>query len=154
METSHSNRSVNFWVPFCLAIGFILIFAPVMTAGFSGKAFAKGAVAAEKNDFKGNVLNLSGRTIGSVDADGNILNINGKAVGSVGTGGTVFNINKKKIGSVDADGKVRNKPGTLLGSVNANGDVFNRNGRQVGSVEAFGNIVLIGGAAQLLLLKR
>ena len=77
---------------------------------------------------------------------------NGVSVESViGEAVSQISFHKKIIGKVDSDGKVFNQSGTMLGSVNENGQVLNRNGKKIGSVNADGNIMLIGGAARLLL---
>jgi hypothetical protein len=101
-----------------------------------------------------NVFNPVGTPIGSVDEAGSVYNRLGRLIGSVDDRGIIYNISKNPIGKVEAGGKVFNRVGTLVGSVDDEGDVFNNNGRKIGSVQSPfpGNIMLIGGAAWLLLL--
>ena len=125
---------------------------PTPMGGFHNQAFARDEKTPEKDAPKNNVLNLYGRALGSVDMEGVVFNLYGRSVGSVDTDGIVYNVSKIVIGKVDPSGTVFNQSGTILGRVDAGGEVFNRTGRKVGSVLVDGNIILMGGAARLLLL--
>lgn len=134
-----------------LAIGVICIISLSLMPHFNGPVFAKSD---EKEKPELNVFNPAGRPIGAVDDKGNVYNPVGRLIGTVDGSGTIYNISKKPIGKVDVRGKVFNRVGKLVGSVDDEGNVFNNNGRKIGSVKspAPGNIILIGGAAWLLLL--
>lgn len=134
-----------------LAIGLICIISLTLMLDPKGPAEAK-------DDGKGkpelNIFNPAGTPIGSVDEAGTVYNRLGRIVGSVDPKGIIYNISNNVTGKVEADGKVFNRVGTLVGSVDDEGNVFNKNGRKIGSVKSPlpGNIMLIGGAAWLLLL--
>jgi hypothetical protein len=136
----------------CLLWGLVCLVVLTAPQHSAQEVFAQTEKAGEKENAEGSVLNRFGRVVGSVDANGDIFNRFGHALGSVEADGTVFNVSEIVIGQVKPNGDVLNQSGTVLGSVNANGEVFNRSGRMVGSVNAPGSIVLIGGAARLLLL--
>ncbi|MGD8227646.1 MAG: hypothetical protein PVI20_07690 [Desulfobacteraceae bacterium] len=108
----------------------------------------------EKEKPELNVFNPVGTPIGSVDEAGSVYNRLGRLIGSVDPKGIIYNISNNAIGKVEANGKVFNRVGTLVGSVDDEGNVFNKNGKKIGSVKSPlpGNIMLIGGAAWLLLL--
>ena len=108
----------------------------------------------EKEKPELNVFNPVGTPIGSVDEAGGVYNRLGRLIGSVDPRGTIYNISNNVTGNVEASGKVFNRVGTLVGSVDEEGNVFNNNGKKIGSVKSPvpGNIMLIGGAAWLLLL--
>jgi len=134
-----------------LAIGLICIISLTLMPHFRGTAEAKND---EKEKPELNVFNPVGTAIGSVDEAGSVYNRLGRLIGSVDPRGTIYNISNNPIGKVEANGKVFNRVGTLVGSVDDEGSVFNNNGRKIGSVKppVPGNIILIGGAAWLLLL--
>ncbi len=135
-----------------LAIGLICIISLTLMPHFKGPAEARNG---EKEKPELNVFNPVGTAIGAVDEAGSVYNRLGRLIGSVDPKGTIYNISKNPIGKVEADGKVFNRLGKLVGSVDDEGNVFNNNGRKVGSVKSpiSGNIMLIGGAAWLLLLR-
>jgi hypothetical protein len=135
-----------------LAIGLICIISLSLVPYLKGAAFAKNDET-EKPEL--NVFNPVGTPVGSVDEEGGVYNRLGKLIGSVDGSGTIYNISKNAIGKVEANGKVVNRLGKLVGSVDDEGNVFNNNGRKTGSVKSPvpGNIILIGGAAWLLLLR-
>ncbi len=134
-----------------LAIALICIISLSLMSHFNGPLLAKSD---EKQKPELNVFNPVDTPIGSVDDKGNVYNRLGRLIGSVDSRGTIYNISKNAIGKVEASGKVFNRVGKLVGSVNDEGNVFNNNGRRIGSVKSPipGNIILIGGAAWLLLL--
>lgn len=134
-----------------LAIGLICIISLTLMPYPKGTAEAKND---EKEKPELNVFNPVGTAIGSVDEAGSVYNRLGRLIGSVDPRGTIYNISNNPIGKVEANGKVFNRVGTLVGSVDDEGSVFNNNGRKIGSVKppVPGNIILIGGAAWLLLL--
>jgi hypothetical protein len=134
-----------------LAIGLICIISLTLMPHFKGPAEARNG---EKEKPELNVFNPVGTAIGSVDEAGSVYNRLGRLIGSVDPKGTIYNITNNPIGKVEADGKVFNRLGKLVGSVDDEGNVFNNNGRKIGSVKppVPGNIILIGGAAWLLLL--
>jgi len=135
----------------CLVMGILCIILFALLADFGTQAFAQKN---QKEKPELNVFNPVGRPVGAVDDEGNVYNPVGKLVGSVDGSGTVYNIFKKPVGKVDAKGQVFNRVGKLTGSVDEEGNVFNNNGRRIGCVKSPvpGNIILIGGAAWLLLL--
>lgn len=147
----NGKKDVNLKEGICLVMGAIFIFSVALILGPSCQAFAQSD---QKDKPELNVFNPVGRPIGAVDNEGNIYNPIGKLIGTVDNSGTVYNIFKKPVGKVDAKGQVFNRVGKLTGSVDDKGNVFNKNGRIIGSVNspAPGNIILIGGAAWLLLL--
>lgn len=134
-----------------LALGLICIISLTLMPHFKGLAEAKND-GKEKPEL--NVFNIAGTPIGSVDEAGTVYNRLGRIVGSVDPQGTISNISNKVIGKVEVSGKVFNRVGTLVGSVDDEGSVFNKNGKKVGSVKppVPGNIILVGGAAWLLIL--
>jgi len=143
------NRNLGAYIS--LVIGLMCIISLSLMPYLNGPAFAKSH---EKEKPELNVFNPVGTPIGSVDEEGSVYNRLGKLIGSVDSRGTIYNISKNVIGKVEANGKVFNRIGTLVGSVDDEGNVFNNNGRKIGSVKSPvpGNIILIGGAAWLLLL--
>jgi hypothetical protein len=153
MARSTCERSILFCVIIFLVITGLCVFESASISHLNGQAFAQ---ASKKDSFEPNVFNRTGRPIGGVDADGNVYNLQGRPIGSVDSGGTVYSVFQKPLGKVDSTGKVFNLIGTLLGSVDAYGNVFNINGRKLGSVKPPDpeNIIQIGGAAWLLLLRR
>ena len=136
---------------FSLAIYLIFIVSLSLIPYFNAGVFAKSD---EKEKPELNVFNPVGTPIGSVDDQGSVYNRLGRLIGSVDARGIIYNISRSPIGKVEAGGKVFNRVGTLVGSVDEEGIVFNNNGRKIGSVQSPipGNIMLIGGAAWLLLL--
>lgn len=134
-----------------LAIGIMCIISLSLMPHFNGPVFAKSD---EKEKPELNVFNPVDTPIGSVDDQGNVYNRLGRLIGSVDARGTIYNISKNAIGKVEDSGKVFNRVGTLVGSVDDEGNVFNNNGKKIGAVKSPipGNIILIGGAAWLLLL--
>jgi len=134
-----------------LITGIICILSLSLMPHFQGPAEAKND---EKEKLELNVFNPAGTPIGSVDAEGGVYNRLGRLIGSVDSKGTIYNISKNAIGKVEANGKVFNRVGKLVGSVDEEGNVLNNNGKKIGSVKSPipGNIILIGGAAWLLLL--
>ena len=134
-----------------LATGLICIISLSLMLHFNGPAFAKND---EKEKPELNVFNPVGTPIGSVDEAGSVYNRLGRVIGSVDGKGIIYNISKNPVGKVEAGGKVYNRVGTLVGSVDEEGIVLNNNGRKIGSVKSPipGSIMLIGGAAWLLLL--
>ena len=134
-----------------LAIGLVCIISLILMPHFKGPAEAKND-GKEKPEL--NVFNIAGTPIGSVDEAGNVYNRLGRIVGSVDPKGTISNISNNVIGKVEVNGKIFNRVGTFVGSVDDEGNVFNKNGKKVGSVKPPipGNIILIGGAAWLLVL--
>ena len=134
-----------------LVIGIICIISLSLMPQLDGPVFAKSD---EKEKPELNVFNPVDTPIGSVDEAGSVYNRLGRLIGSVDSSGIIYNISKKPIGKVDARGKVFNRVNKLVGSVDDEGNVFNNNGRKIGSVKSPipGNIMLIGGAAWLLLL--
>lgn len=147
----NGKKNINLVEGICLVMGAVFIFSLTLLADFSSQAFAQRD---QKDKPELNVFNPVGRPIGAVDNEGNIYNPVGKLIGAVDGSGTVYSIFKKPVGKVDARGQVFNRVGKLTGSVDDEGNVFNNNGRKIGSVKspAPGNIILIGGAAWLLLL--
>jgi hypothetical protein len=136
-----------------MRIGICIFFGSFLILGSYVNPCARGGVSTPKEKPEGNVFNLSGMTIGSVDNEGNIRTSYGYRIGSVDKNGIVFNVSKIIVGKVDSGGKIVNQSGYTLGSVNTEGDVYNVNGRKLGHVEARGDIYLIGGAARLLIFK-
>ena len=134
-----------------LVIGVLCIISLSLMPYLNGPVFAKSD---EKEKPELNVFNPVGTPIGSVDGEGSVYNRLGRLIGSVDGKGIIYNISKNPIGKVEANGKVFNRVGKLVGSVDDEGNVFNNNGRKIGSVKSPipGNIILIGGAAWLLLL--
>ncbi|MGD9031610.1 MAG: hypothetical protein PVH02_03035 [Desulfobacteraceae bacterium] len=134
-----------------LAICLICIISLSLMPYLNGPVIAKSD---EKEKPELNVFNPVGTPIGSVDEAGSVYNRLGRLIGSVDTRGIIYNISKNPVGKVEAGGKVFNRVGTLVGSVDEEGIVFNNNGRKIGSVKSPipGSIMLIGGAAWLLLL--
>ncbi|MGD8984292.1 MAG: hypothetical protein PVI53_09715 [Desulfobacteraceae bacterium] len=137
----------------CVAfvIGVLCIISLSLMPYLNGPVFAKSD---EKEKPELNVFNPADTPIGSVDDQGSVYNRLGRLIGSVDGKGIIYNISKNPIGKVEANGKVFNRVGKLVGSVDDEGNVFNNNGRKIGSVKSPipGNIILIGGAAWLLLL--
>jgi hypothetical protein len=134
-----------------LATGVLCIISLSLMPYLNGPVFAKSD---EKEKPELNVFNPVDTPIGSVDDQGSVYNRLGRLIGSVDSRGTIYNISKNAIGKVEDSGKVFNRVGTLVGSVDDEGNVFNNNGKKIGSVKSPipGNIILIGGAAWLLLL--
>jgi hypothetical protein len=134
-----------------LAIGIIAIISLSLMPNLEAPVLAKSH---DKGKPELNVFNPVGTGIGSVDEAGSVYNRLGRLIGSVESNGIIYNISKNPIGKVEAGGKVFNRVGTLVGSVDEEGNVFNNNGRTIGSVKSPipGSIMLIGGAAWLLLL--
>jgi hypothetical protein len=147
----NGKKNINWVEGFCLVMGVVFIFSVALILDSSNQAFAQKD---KKDKPELNVFNPVGTPIGAVDDEGNIYNPVHKLIGSVDGSGTVYSIFKKPIGKIDARGQVFNRIGKLTGSVDDEGNVFNNNGRKVGSVKSPspGNIMLIGGAAWLLLL--
>ncbi len=135
-----------------LAIGIICLISLSLVPYLNAPVIAKSH---EKEKPELNVFNPVGTAIGSVDEVGGVYNRLGRLIGSVEDDGIIYNISKNPIGKVEADGKVFNRVGKLVGSVDGEGNVFNNNGRTIGSVKSPvpGSIMLIGGAAWLLLLQ-
>jgi hypothetical protein len=152
METFKMNKGLNNGRLVFASVVVLLfyIFSPAI--GLSGQNFAQSHNAPQKQGPKGNVLNLYGRALGSVDAEGNITNLYGRSLGSVDKNGIILNVSKSPIGKVEPDGKIFNQAGTVLGSVDIQGNVYNISGRKVGEVKIPEGIYLMGGAARLLLL--
>jgi len=152
MARSICERSILFGVIIFLVVAGPCLFESASLSHLDGKAFPQ---TSKEGAFEPNVFNRTGRPIGGVDADGNVYNLQGRPIGSVDSGGIVYSIFQKPLGKVDSTGKAFNLIGTLLGSVDAYGNVFNINGRKVGSVKPPDpeNIIQIGGAAWLLLLR-
>lgn len=152
MHQFNINENKNLLAYLRLIIGVLCIISLSLVPNLNGPAFAKSD---EKEKPELNVFNLVGTPIGSVDEEGGVYNRLGKLIGSVDGGGTIYNISKNVIGKVEANGKVFNRLGKLVGSVDDEGNVFNNNGSKTGSVKSPipGNIILIGGAAWLLLLR-
>ena len=152
MHRFNRKNNRNLIAYLSLAIGLIFIISLSLVPYLNGPAFAKND---EKEKPELNVFNPVGTPIGSVDAEGGVYNRLGKPIGSVDGRGTIYNISNNVIGKVEASGKVFNRLGKLVGSVDDEGNVFNNNGRKTGSVKSPvpGNIILIGGAAWLLLLR-
>ena len=146
------KKNRNFIAYSILAIGLLCIISLTLMPYFRGTAEAQNG---EKEKPELNVFNPVGTAIGYIDEGGSVYNRLGRLVGSVDPTGTIFNISKNPVGKVEADGKVYNRLDKLVGSVDYEGNVFNNNGRKVGSVKSPvpGNIILIGGAAWLLLLR-
>ena len=146
----YENRSLSAYVRLIIVV--LCIISLSLMPYLNGPAFAKSD---EKEEPELNVFNLVGTPIGSVDEEGGVYNRLGKLIGSVDGMGTIYNISKNVIGKVEANGKVFNRVGKMVGSVDDEGNVFNNNGRKTGSVKSPvpGNIILIGGAAWLLLLR-
>jgi hypothetical protein len=134
-----------------LAIGLVCIISLTLMPHFEGPAEANND---GKEEPELNVFNIAGTPIGSVDEAGTVCNRLGRIVGTVDQRGTIHNISNNVIGKVEVNGKVFNRVGTLVGSVDDEGSVFNKNGKKVGSVKSPvpGNIILVGGAAWLLVL--
>ena len=130
-----------------------LLFSFSLTPDLNSKALAQSNKPQQQEEYTGNVFNLYGRALGSVDTEGNITNLYGRLIGSVDSEGAIFNISKIAIGEVKPDGTIVNQAGTMLGCVNSDGSVYNVSGRKVGEVKIEGDIFLIGGAARLLFLK-
>ena len=151
MHRFNINENKNLATYISLLTGVLCIIALSFVPHLSGPVFAKNG---EKEKPELNVFNPVGTAIGSVDEAGNVYNRLGRLVGSVDPKGTIYNISKSTIGKVEANGKVFNRVGKLVGSVDDEGNVLNNNGKKVGSVKSPvpGNIILIGGAAWLLLL--
>lgn len=147
----NGKKNINLLKSLCLGMGAVFIFSLALTLDFSTQALAQKD---QKDKPELNVFNPVGRPVGAVDSEGNIYNPVGKLIGTVDGSGTVYNIFDKPVGKVDAKGRVFNRVGKLTGSVDLDGNVLNNNGRKIGSVESPspGNIILIGGAAWLLLL--
>ena len=147
----NGKKNINRIEGICLVMGAVFIFSVALNLDFNNQAFAQKD---QKDKPELNVFNPVGRAIGAVDEEGNVYNRLGRLIGSVDGSGTIYNISKNAVGKVEARGKVFNRVGTLTGSVDEEGNVFNNNGRNIGSVKSPypGNIILIGGAAWLLLL--
>ena len=145
------NKSNNLAACISLVIGIICIISLSLIPYFNAPVIAKSG---EKEKPELNVFNPVGTAIGSVDEAGSVYNRLGRLIGSVDSRGIIYNISKNPIGKVEAGGKVFNRVGKLVGSVDEEGNVLNNNGRTIGSVKSPipGNIMLIGGAAWLLLL--
>ena len=148
INTTKNNKLVA-----CVSLitGIICILSLSLMPHFQGPAEAKND---GKEKLELNVFNPAGTPIGSVDEAGGVYNRLGRLVGSVDPSGTIYNISNNVIGKVEVNGKVFNRVGKLVGSVDEEGNVLNNNGRKIGSVKSPipGNIILIGGAAWLLLL--
>ena len=145
----NENKSLAIYTSFLTGVLCIIALSFMLYLG--GPVFAKND-GKEKPEL--NVFNPAGTPIGSVDEAGSVYNRLGKLIGSVDARGTIYNISKNAIGKVEDSGKVFNRVGTLVGSVDDEGNVFNNNGRTIGSVKSPvpGSIMLIGGAAWVLLL--
>jgi len=152
MDNSVDRLTMNRAIWVFLVIGVIGAFALFLTGSHEGEVFAKEN---QKDQPELNVFNLKGKPIGSVDVEGTVYNSVGRPIGSVDESGVVYNVSKASIGQIDSNGKVLNRLGRVIGIADPEGNVFVINGKKVGSVEPPepGNIVLIGGAAFLLLLK-
>ena len=147
----NGKKNINWVEGICLVMGVVFIFSVVLILDSSNQAFAQKD---QKDKPELNVFNPVGTPIGSVDEAGSVYNRLGRLIGSVDDRGIIYNISKNPIGKVEAGGKVFNRVGKLTGSVDDEGNVFNNNGRNIGSVKSPypGNLILIGGAAWLLLL--
>ena len=147
----NGKKKVNLAEGICLVMAAVFIFTVSLILDSRCQVFAQKD---QKDKPELNVFNPVDRPIGAVDGEGNIYNPVGKLIGKVDGGGTVYNIFDKPVGKVDASGQVFNRVGKLTGSVDEEGNVFNNNGRKIGSVNSPypGNVMLIGGAAWLLLL--
>jgi hypothetical protein len=152
MHRFNINENKNLAAYASLVISLMCIISLSFMPYLNGPAFAKSD---EKEKPELNVFNPVGTPIGSVDEEGSVYNRLGKLIGSVDGRGTIYNISKNVIGKVEANGKVFNRLGKSVGSVDDEGNVFNNNGRKTGSVNSPipGNIILMGGAAWLLLLR-
>ncbi len=135
-----------------LVMGVIGAFLLTLTGSRDREVFADEN---QKEQPELNVFNLNGKPIGSVDVEGIVYNSVGKPIGSVDKSGLIYSISKTSIGQVNPDGKVLNRLGKVIGMTDREGNVFVINGKKVGSVlpPEPGDIVSIGGAAFLLLLK-
>ena len=153
MVWTKGSKNWSWMVYTCSVMRVICITALFFFIAFDGDAFAQGD---QKDKPELNVFNINGTPIGAVDVEGKVYNPYGKPVGYIDAGGTVYNIFDKAIGKIDRDGKAFNLLGTFLGSVDTDGNVFNINGRKLGSVRPPepGNIIQIGGAGWLLLIRR
>jgi hypothetical protein len=151
MHRFNINENKNLATYTSFLTGVLCIIALSFMPYLSGSVFAKNG---EKEKPELNVFNPVDTPIGSVDEAGSVYNRLGRLVGSVDARGTIYNISNNVVGKVEVNGKVFNRVGTLVGSVDDEGNVFNNNGKKIGSVKspAPGNIILIGGAAWLLLL--
>ena len=147
----NGKKNINWGEGICLVMGIVFIFSVTLILDSSDQALAQ---TNQEDKPELNVFNPVGRPVGAVDDGGNIYNPVGRLIGTVDSGGTVYNIFEKPVGKVDAKGRVFNRVGKLTGSVDEEGNVLNNNGRNIGSVKSPipGNIILIGGAAWLLLL--
>ena len=147
----NGNKKLNLAEGICLVMAAVIILAVSLVLDSRCQVFAQED---QKDKIELNVFNRVGRPIGAVDSEGNIYNPVGRLIGKVDGSGTVYNIFENPVGKVDAKGQVFNRVGTLTGSVDEEGNVLNNNGRKIGSVQSPspGNIILIGGAAWLLLL--
>ena len=147
----NGKKNINLVERICLIIAAVFIFSFALILDSNSQVFAQKD---QTDKIELNVFNRVGRPIGAVDSEGNIYNPVGRPIGKVDGSGTVYNIFENPVGKVDAKGQVFNRVGTLTGSVDEEGNVLNNNGRKIGSVQSPspGNIILIGGAAWLLLL--
>jgi hypothetical protein len=104
---------------------------------------------------KPNVFTPYDQPIGTVDTEGNVFALAGNQIGKVDADGSIYNVSKIMVGKVETDGKVKNQSGTVLCTVTADGKVYNVSGTLIGSVkDTGGNLILIGGAARLLVMSR
>jgi hypothetical protein len=108
--------------------------------------------SSKAGDFNPNVFNRNGGAAGMVAGDGDIFNRNGRLVGKVDSSGKVFNRYGGRLGTVESEGKLFNRNGGPIGKVTAQGKAFNRNGGFVGRIEGTASLILMGGAAIVLLL--
>jgi hypothetical protein len=139
-------------LPF-LIMAILFFFTLFIVPDLTILAFAQENKAVQPAEPEGNILNLYGRVLGSVNIEGNVSNRYGRNIGSVDSNGVILNVSKIVIGQVTPDGKVLNQAGTVMGSVNSDGAIYNVSGRKVGEVKDLEDINLIGGAARLLFLK-
>jgi hypothetical protein len=141
------------WPVYVLVTATLAFSGPIFTGDVTSRAFAGDIKDTQPAEPEGNIYNLYGRVMGSVDKEGNVTNAYGRTIGWVNSDGVIINVSKIFIGQVTADGHIQNQSGTVLGSVNSSGDILNVSARKVGEVKDIENIKLIGGAARLLFLK-
>lgn len=150
----YKNRKyIKFQMVKSLVTMILILFMPFLITDSKGEASEQVSGTAQEEILRFKIYNIHDTLLGHIDTDGNVTNRYGSPLGSVDSSGVIFNVSKIVIGQVTPEGNVLNQSGTILGSVGSDGSICNVSGRKVGEVREMEDMILIGGAARLLLLK-
>ena len=153
MTIPNKGKGLTLSILSLMVMAILFFFTPSIVPDLTGLVLAQENKAVQPAESEGNIFNLHGRVLGSVNTEGNVTNRFGRHIGSVDSNGVILNVSKIVIGQVTPEGKVLNQSGTVMGSVSSDGTIYNVSGRKVGEVKDLEDINLIGGAARLLFLK-